>query len=278
MFRRTAVRATARVAALAVSTGVALVVPVAAASAAPWPGHPDRTIVKHRVQPGETATSLAVRYHAWTDELLRLNHLGSRGAIYRGQVLRIPVVVSAWRKAHGQPPKETTHRHTTRKHHQKKHHALPLLMHTTTPEQRGWQHADLTRAQVRSLVIRMARHYGVSKSLALAVAWQESGWQQKRVSHAGAIGVMQVMPDTGRWMRWYAGRKLRLRDTHDNIQAGVLTLRILQAWTHYDNNAIAAYYQGLGNVRKHGWFTDTKHYVKSVRGIQHRIIHTGNPI
>jgi LysM repeat protein len=278
MFRRTAVRATARVAALAVSTGVALVVPVAAASAAPWPGHPDRTIVKHRVQPGETATSLAVRYHAWTDELLRLNHLGSRGAIYRGQVLRIPVVVSAWRKAHGQLPKATTHRHTTRKHHQKRHHALPLLMHTTTPEQRGWQHADLSRAQVRSLVIRMARHYGVSKSLALAVAWQESGWQQKRVSHAGAIGVMQVMPDTGRWMRWYAGRKLRLRDTHDNIQAGVLTLRILQAWTHYDNNAIAAYYQGLGNVRKHGWFTDTKHYVRSVRGIQHRIIHTGNPI
>ena len=63
---------------------------------------------------------------------------------------------------------------------------------------------------------------------------------------------MQVMPDTGRWMRWYAGRKLRLRDTHDNIRAGVLTLRMCARWTNYDNNAIAAYYQGLGAVREHG--------------------------
>ena len=124
----------------------------------------------------------------------------------------------------------------------------------------------------------MAQHYGVSKSLALAIAWQESGWQQRRVSSAGAIGVMQVMPDTGRWMRWYAGRKLRLHDTHDNIQAGVLTLRVLRSWTRYDNNAIAAYYQGLGAVRKHGYFRDTKQYVRSVRGIQHRLIHTGSPI
>src|SRR4051812_21637295 len=278
MFRRTAVRAAACVAAL-VTTGVALVVPAAAASADPWPGHPDRTIVRHRVQPGETATRLAVRYHAWTAELLRLNHLGSRAAIYQGQVLRIPVVVSAWRKAHGQPAKPTPHRH--HKHRTQPHktqQALPPLMHTSTPQQRGWLHADLTREEVRDLVTRMARHYGVSKSLALAVAWQESGWQQQRISHAGAIGVMQVMPDTGRWMRWYAGRKLRLHDTHDNIQAGVMTLRVLQSWTDYDNNAIAAYYQGLGNVRKHGWFKDTKHYVKSVRGIQHRITHPGTPI
>jgi len=273
-------RLAARLAGLITVATAATLVPTAAEASA-WPGHPDRTIVRHRVQPGETATSLAVRYHAWTAELLRLNHLGSSGAIYQGQVLRIPVVVSAWRKEHGQSPKPTTHRHHTRKHHahqHAKHQPLPLLMHTTTPKERGWLHADLTRTQVRDLVTRMARHYGVSKSLALAIAWQESGWQQKRISHAGAIGVMQVMPDTGRWMRWYAGRKLRLHDTHDNIQAGVLTLRILQSWTHYDNNAIAAYYQGLGNVRKHGWFKDTEHYVTSVRGIQHHLIHTDSPI
>ena len=225
-----------------------------------------------------------MRYHAWTAELLRLNHLGTHGAIYRGQVLRIPVVVSAWRKAHGQPAKPAPRPHT-KKHHQKKHHrahvrhhASPLLVHTTTPQQRGWLHADLSRTQVRDLVTRMAQRYGVSKSLALAIAWQESGWQQKRVSSAGAIGVMQVMPDTGRWMRWYAGRKLRLHDTHDNIQAGVLTLRTLLSWTERDKNAIAAYYQGLGAVRKHGYFDDTKQYVKSVRGIQHRIITTHSPV
>jgi hypothetical protein len=89
---------------------------------------------------------------------------------------------------------------------------------------------------------------------------------------------MQVMPDTGRWMRWYAGRPLRLRDTHDNVLAGMLTLRTLRSWTRHDNNAIAAYYQGLGAVRKHGYFRDTKHYVRSVRAHQRRIIRTGSPV
>ena len=124
---------------------------------------------------------------------------------------------------------------------------------------------------MRRLVAAMARHYDVPPRLALAIAWQESGWQQRRVSSAGALGVMQVMPDTGRWMRWYAGRPLRLRDTHDNVRAGVLTLRILRSWTKYDNNAIAAYYQGLGAVRRHGHFKDTKRYVASVRAHQRRL-------
>ncbi len=230
--RRLARRAAA---VLSVATAVALI--PAAAQANPWPGHPDRSIVRHTVRPGETATGLAVRYHAWTDELFRLNRLGSTGAIYRGQTLRIPVVLSAVRRAGGQTvqkPHTTAkhaatratprrHKHRAHKHHSR-HHRLPLLVHNTTPP-RGWRHDQLNRTQVRHLVARMARRYDVPRFLALGIAWQESGWQQRRVSSAGALGVMQVMPDTGRWMRWYAGRKLRLRDTHDNIQAGVLTLR-----------------------------------------------------
>jgi len=89
---------------------------------------------------------------------------------------------------------------------------------------------------------------------------------------------MQVMPDTGRWMRWYAGRKLRLRDTHDNVLAGILTLRTLRSWTRKDNHAIAAYYQGIGAVRRNGHYADTKLYVASVRAHQHRIIRTGSPV
>ena len=135
----------------------------------------------------------------------------------------------------------------------------------------------MTRTQVRRLVAAMARHYDVPPRLALAIAWQESGWQQRRVSSAGALGVMQVMPDTGRWMRWYAGRPLRLRDTHDNVRAGVLTLRILRSWTKYDRNAIAAYYQGLGAVRRHGHFKDTKRYVASVRAHERNLKRTGSP-
>ena len=286
--RRTTRRWTTRLGVLlasatAATTGLALV--PATADATPWPGHPDRTIVRHEVRPGDSASRLAVRYHAWTAELVRLNRLGPSAAIHRGQVLRIPVVVSAFRRARGLPPLRARSTHRTRPHqtrttgaraaHRRAHR--PVLIHSGTPP-RGWTHADLSRTQVRRLVVRMARHYGVPPQLALAVAWQESGWQQRRVSSAGALGVMQVMPDTGRWMRWYAGRKLRLRDTHDNIRAGILTLRVLRSWTRKDDNAIAAYYQGLGAVREHGYFRDTKQYVLSVRAHERRLVRTGSPV
>ena len=267
----------------AVALATTAVLLPSAAEAKPWPGHPDRSIVTHTVRPGETATGLAVRYHAWTAELIRLNRLGSRGMLYQGQVLRIPVVVSAARRDRDRAavrpasqPRRRTHDHRAHKH--RADTTRPLLRHSAPPRSRRWLHADLSRQEVRRLVSRMAHRYRVPRTLALAIAWQESGWQQRRVSSAGALGVMQVMPDTGRWMRWYAGRKLRLRDTHDNIQAGVLTLRILRSWTRRDNNAIAAYYQGLGAVRRHGYYKDTKRYVRSVRAHQRRIIATGSPV
>ncbi|MET0998395.1 MAG: transglycosylase SLT domain-containing protein [Marmoricola sp.] len=245
--------------------------PAAPASARPWPGHPDRSVVAYVVRPGDTATGLAVRYHAWTAELISLNRLGPRGTLRQGQVLKIPIVLSAVRRARGQAKPVTT-----KKRHVVARPARPAL-HTATPPGRGWLHTDMTRDQVRRLVAGTARRYGVPPKLALAVAWQESGWQQRRVSSAGAIGVMQVMPETGRWMRWYAGRKLRLRDTHDNVLAGILTLRTLRTWTRKDNHAIAAYYQGLGAVRRIGYYDDTRVYVRSVRAHERNIIRTGSP-
>jgi LysM repeat protein len=227
-----------------------------------WPGHPGRSLVRHVVRRGDTATSLAVRYHAWTAELVALNRLGARGALHLGQVIRIPVVLSAVR-AHTHHPKAHAKR-------------LPLLIRRSTPA-KGWRGTDLSRGQVGHLVTRMAKHYDVPPRLALAIAWQESGWQQRRVSSTGAIGVMQVMPGTGRWMRWYAGRQLRLRDAHDNIQAGVLTLRALRSWTKRDVTAIAAYYQGLRSVRHIGWFDDTRAYVRAVLAHERRLAHGLSP-
>ncbi len=263
----------ARLTSLVVTVTAATMVPLlpaAPASAKPWPGHPDRSIVRYVVRPGDTATGLAVRYHAWTAELTSLNRLGPKGTLRQGQVLKIPIVLSAVRRDRGPA------RPVTRKKRRPQAPARPAL-HTATPPGRGWLHADLTRSQVRRLVASTARRYGVPPKLALAVAWQESGWQQRRVSAAGAIGVMQVMPDTGRWMRWYAGRKLRLRDTHDNVLAGILTLRTLRSSTRKDNRAIAAYYQGLGAVRRIGFYDDTVIYVRSVRAHERNIIRTGSP-
>ena len=152
----------------AVSLATAATMLPSAAEATAWPGHPDRSIVRHAVRPGETATGLAVRYHAWTDELIRLNRLGSRATLYRGQVLRIPVVVSAVRRARGHTTPRRRHhhqRHHGHHHKHRAHHVKPLLRHSITPLSRTWLHADLTREQVRHLVSRMAHLYKVPRTL-----------------------------------------------------------------------------------------------------------------
>ena len=258
------------------ATTIAVLVPSSSAEAAPWPGHPDRSLVSYTVRPGDTATGLSVRYHAWTREFIALN--GSR--IRVGQRVRIPVVLSAARRAQqkAQLKAQAPARAPAAKAQRTPQVAAPSALHATRPAGRGWLHADMSRDQVRRLVVATARQYGVPPKLALAVAWQESGWQQRRVSSAGALGVMQVMPDTGRWMRLYVGRSLRLRDTHDNVLAGVVALRVLMNSTRLDNRAIGAYYQGLGAVREHGLFTSTRRYVTAVRAHEQRISRTGSPV
>jgi len=127
-----------------------------------------------------------------------------------------------------------------------------------------------SRAQVRALVEKTAKKYGVNVSLALAVAYQESGFNQRAVSPANAVGVMQVIPSTGEWVSTMVGRNLDLLSTKDNVTAGVVLLKYLTRNADNLNQAIAGYYQGLGGVRKHGMNPDTKQYVKSVRALMEK--------
>ena len=76
-----------------IGTGLVLVGAPAQATHGDLP--PGRRIVDHTVRPGETATELAVRFHAWTAELIRHNHLGRSAGIRVGQHLEIPVVLAA---------------------------------------------------------------------------------------------------------------------------------------------------------------------------------------
>ena len=236
-----------------------------------WPGHPGRRVVRHRVRPGDTATGLAVRFHAWTRELRAINHLGRSGRLYVGRVVRIPVVVSAARRHHAK-------RHHAQKHHTQKHHAArtphPKKHRAGHPAKRRhakpWHGTGATRAQVRRVVVRTARRHGVAPRLALAVAWQESGWQQRRTSSAGAIGVMQVLPGTGRWMSMYVHRRLNIYSLRDNVTAGVVLLRVLRGQTTW-RRSIGAYYQGLGAVQRHGFYPSTRRYVRNVIALQRRL-------
>jgi soluble lytic murein transglycosylase-like protein len=124
-------------------------------------------------------------------------------------------------------------------------------------------------AEVEGLVRGTATRFGVDPALAVAVAVQESGLNQQRVSSANAIGVMQVVPSSGRWASTLVGRDLNLLDTRDNVVAGVAILSTLTA-TVPDETAVAAYYQGLGSVRAHGLFPDTRRYVADVLALRRR--------
>jgi N-acetylmuramoyl-L-alanine amidase len=121
-----------------------------------------------------------------------------------------------------------------------------------------------SREQTKSIVADTARRMGVDVSLALAFAYQESGFNQRAVSPANAIGTMQVIPSSGQWASDLVGRQLNLLDPYDNVTAGVAIIRQLVSSSSDLESAIAGYYQGQYSVSTNGMFEDTKQYVASV--------------
>lgn len=212
---------------------------------------PGRRLVPHTVKAGETATGLAVRHHAWTAELIRYNHLGPAGTLYAGRRIVIPVVIDRVPKAAPTP--------------------APKAAKAPKATKKTWQHADPSQEKVRRVITRTAIAHGVDPELALAVSWQESGWQMHHVSYADAIGAMQVLPGTGTWMSLYARRPLDLTKLSDNALAGVLLLKVLRQNTRGPRHQVAAYYQGLGAVQRNGLYRDTVPYVANVLAIKHRL-------
>lgn len=123
--------------------------------------------------------------------------------------------------------------------------------------------------QVQAMLVTTALRYGVDPALALAVAYQESGFDQRRVSPANAIGVMQIIPSAGAWASTVVGRRLDLLDVEDNVMAGVALLSCLLAAAP-EPFAVAGYYQGLASVQRSGLLPDTRRYVATVQTLKSR--------
>ena len=119
---------------------------------------------------------------------------------------------------------------------------------------------------------QVAADHGVPGSLAAAIAWQESGFNNAMVSSANARGVMQIMPGTWEWIQQnLAHGPLDPNSPADNVHAGVMYLQNLLNTTGGDaDTAIAAYYQGLGSVQSRGPFDDTRQYVANVQALRGR--------
>jgi soluble lytic murein transglycosylase-like protein len=115
---------------------------------------------------------------------------------------------------------------------------------------------------------QIAAAEGVPPSLASAIAWQESGFNNGLVSSANARGIMQIVPGTWQYVQNnLASRPLDPSSATDNVRAGSLYLASLLRSTGSVPTAIASYYQGLGSVRQNGLYPDTQRYVADVMAL-----------
>ena len=121
------------------------------------------------------------------------------------------------------------------------------------------------RDAIDRLIDRVAEQVSLAPELIRSVVTAESAYDPTAVSHAGAQGLMQLMPDTA--------RELGVRDSFDpfeNLLGGSRYLK--QLLDKYDgdlDHALAAYNWGQGNVDRHGLAKmpeETRNYLTRVKG------------
>ncbi|MHA7263889.1 LysM peptidoglycan-binding domain-containing protein [Arthrobacter sp. TMN-37] len=231
----------------------------AAPPAAPPSAPPAAPAGSYTIKAGDTLGAIASRHGVSLAALLQANNLQASTMIYPGKKLTIPTGATPTTP----PPKDL----------------VPSTFLGVTYPQAVVADANRNKqilnslpapspAEMRTMVANTARSMGVDPSLAMAFAYQESGFNQRAVSPANAIGTMQVIPMSGQWASDLVGRKLNLLNPQDNVTAGVAIIRSLLATSPNQDIAIASYYQGQYSVKTHGMFSDTKNYVAAIKAHQ----------
>jgi LysM repeat protein len=224
--------------------------------------------VTYVVKPGDAISTIAKRFKCSQANLLAANRLRAGDRIYAGKPLQVPVKIRPKAKPRVKAKNNTFAGRTYPDHVvARADRNRAILKSRKLP----------TRAHMRDLIISTAKRYGVDPNLALAVSWQESGWTQRVVSPANAVGAMQVIPSSGTFASSIVGRELDLLRPRDNITAGVVLLDQLTAAARLDI-AVAGYYQGLGGVMRNGMHADTKQYVQNVLRIRENLERGWDPL
>ncbi|HYN63575.1 MAG TPA: transglycosylase SLT domain-containing protein, partial [Candidatus Limnocylindrales bacterium] len=201
------------------------------------------------VRYGDTLTGIAMRYRVNIESIVVASRLADASFIRAGQQLRIP--------GHGQPRS----RHSQAGIDGRMPHEMAALVRL--------------RDGIRRIIVTEARRQGVPPTFAMAVAWQESGWQSGVVSSAGAIGVMQLLPLTADWVSaTMLGERVNLWDARSNVRAGVALLKhYLQRYDHSRSLALAAFYQGQAGTDRNGIYPVSRSYIASILLLQEMFRH-----
>ena len=206
------------------------------------------------VQPGDTLSAIAARAGMSLDSLAAANGLDPNGLLLSGRVLELSGSPAVTTQASG---------------------ATAMSQPTGAPAEGSASRGPYTTAETvsPSEVGQIAAANGVPPSLAEAIAYQESGFNNALTSSADARGVMQILPGTWNWIgQTLAGpTPLQPASALSNVRAGVLLLHsLLQSTGGNPAEAAAGYYQGLSSVRQHGLYPDTQQYVNSVLALERR--------
>ena len=122
------------------------------------------------------------------------------------------------------------------------------------------------------LVEKYSDAYGVPEYLIYSVIKVESNFRPRAKSDVGAVGLMQMMPKTFRWLTGdeHLGEHLdarKLEDPEVSIRYGTYYLKYLMDKFELLDTALAAYNAGPANVKKYGGippFPETRDYVARV--------------
>ncbi|MDP9244427.1 MAG: LysM peptidoglycan-binding domain-containing protein [Chloroflexota bacterium] len=200
---------------------------------------PTTAITLHMVQAGENLTSVAAHYGTTIAAIAQANAITNPSFIRAGDQLRIPGARPARAAA-------------------AKSHSMPGL--------------SAAQRQVRAVIVEEAHLFAVPPALALAVAWQESGWRQGALSEAGAVGVMQLLPATGVWVaQGILHEPVDIGELRSNVRAGVCLLaHYLDRYGGDRDRTLAAYYQGQRAVDTLGIYAMSRPYIASILALEVR--------
>jgi soluble lytic murein transglycosylase-like protein len=118
------------------------------------------------------------------------------------------------------------------------------------------------QSHINDVIERQSARHGVSPELIRAVVAQESGGNPGAMSKAGAIGLMQLMPDTARSLG------VNPYDMEQNVDGGIRYLKDMARKFDSLDEVLAAYNAGPGAVQKFGGvppYAETQDYVKKIR-------------